>query len=110
MTSRLMSRVERLEARAKAKAPSALCSGFLTPLPQDYTGERHVAEVKREPIRSLKPQPTGSPHFFWCQFEERPGLTRMTRSTLRSDGDAPARSNEKRVESMKPRFESRMFL
>jgi hypothetical protein len=65
MTSRLISRVERLEARAKAKAPSALCSGFLTPLPQDYTGERHVVTVTREP--------TGSPGCFWCQYEERPG-------------------------------------
>jgi hypothetical protein len=73
MTSGLISRIERLEGLAKAKEPRTICYGWTTPLPKDYTGERHVAEVKREPIRSLKPQPLGSPHFFWCQFEERPG-------------------------------------
>jgi hypothetical protein len=65
MKSSLISRVERLEALMKAKEPGNLCYGWLTHLPEDFTGERHVVTVKREP--------TGSPHVLWCEFEERPG-------------------------------------
>ena len=42
------------------------CTGYLTPLPEDYTGERHIVMVKREPVE-------GSPGHEWCEFEERPG-------------------------------------
>jgi hypothetical protein len=65
MKSSLISRVERLEALMKAKEPGKLCYGWLTHLPEDFTGERHVVTVKREP--------TGSTHVLWCEFEERPG-------------------------------------
>ena len=59
------SRMKRLEARTKASKPLSLLCGWLTPLPEDFTGERHTVIVKREP--------TGSPHAEWCHFEERPG-------------------------------------
>jgi hypothetical protein len=39
--------------------------GWLTPLPDDFVGERHVVIVKREPTRSENVD--------WCEFEERPG-------------------------------------
>jgi hypothetical protein len=66
MMSRLTSRVERLEGRAKAKQQNTIyLYGWMTPLPKEFTGERHVVETHR--------QPTSSRHFFWCQFEERPG-------------------------------------
>jgi hypothetical protein len=64
MKSRLLSRVERLEARMPANTPGKFRAGCLTPLPEDYTGERHIA-VTREP--------TGSPGEEWFEFEERPG-------------------------------------
>jgi hypothetical protein len=59
------SRMKRLEARTKASEPLMLRTGFLTQLPEDFTGERHVVVLKREPA--------GSPHQEWCDFEERPG-------------------------------------
>jgi hypothetical protein len=40
--------------------------GWLTPLPEGYTGERHVVIIERKP--------TDSPNIQWCEFEERPGL------------------------------------
>ena len=60
------SRIERLEARTKASEPFMLRTGYLTHLPEDFTGERHVVVVKREPI-------AGSKYREWCEFEERPG-------------------------------------
>ena len=65
MKSSLKSRVERLEAVLLAKEPDTVCYGWLTHLPEDFTGERHVVTVKRKP--------TSSPHALWCEFEERPG-------------------------------------
>ena len=65
MKASLISRVERLEARIKASEPGKLCYGWLTHLPEDFIGERHIVTVKREP--------TGSPRVEWCHFEERPG-------------------------------------
>jgi kumamolisin len=50
---------------SEGKRARTICYGRVTPLQKDYTGERHVVTVRREPTRS--------PHFFWCQFEERPG-------------------------------------
>ncbi len=65
MRSKLLARLERLEARAEPDAPLTFRYGWLTRLPADYTGERHVVIVKREPANS--------PHAEWCEFEERPG-------------------------------------
>ena len=65
MKSSLISRLERLEARPEARSPLRLCYGWVTYLPEDYTGERHTIIVKREP--------TSSPYVEWCHFEERPG-------------------------------------
>jgi hypothetical protein len=65
MRSKLLARLERLEARAEPAAPLTFRYGWLTPLPADFTGERHVVIVKREP--------TTSPNIEWCAFEERPG-------------------------------------
>jgi hypothetical protein len=65
MRSKLLARLERLEARAESAAPLTFRYGWLTPLPADFTGERHVVIVKCEP--------TNSPNIEWCEFEERPG-------------------------------------
>ena len=65
MRSKLLARLERLEARAESDATLTLRYGWLTPLPADFTGERHVVITKREP--------TNSPNAEWCEFEERPG-------------------------------------
>ena len=66
MKSSLRFRVERLEARMPAKKLGMLRTGYLTHLPEDFTGERHVVIVKQEPVE-------GSPGHQWCEFEERPG-------------------------------------
>jgi hypothetical protein len=65
MKSSLISRLERLEARTEACQPLRFCYGWVTYLPEDFTGERHSVIVKREP--------TASPYVEWCHFEERPG-------------------------------------
>jgi hypothetical protein len=65
MRPKLLARLERLEARAEPAAPVIFRYGWLTPLPADFTGERHVVIVKREP--------TNSPNVEWCEFEERRG-------------------------------------
>ena len=64
MKSSFRSRVKRLEARTKASEPPKLCTGYLTRLPEDFTGERHVVVVQRD---------STSPYEEWCEFEERPG-------------------------------------
>jgi hypothetical protein len=90
MTSSLISRVERLEGRAKAKEPRTFCYGWVTPLPKDYTGERHVVTVQREPTRhtlSCANSKNGPDLHLLAQT-----MTRPTWSTLRSDGDAPTSS------------------
>ena len=65
MRSRLLARLERLEARVEPAAPLMLRYGWLKPLPADFTGQRHVVMIKS--------QPTTSPHIEWCEFEERAG-------------------------------------
>jgi hypothetical protein len=65
MRSKLLARLKRLEERAEPAAPLIFRYGWLTPLPADFTGERHVV--------MLKSQPTKSPNIEWCEFEERPG-------------------------------------
>ena len=39
--------------------------GWLATLPADYVGERHIL--------TLNCEPTASPRFEWCEWEERPG-------------------------------------
>jgi hypothetical protein len=65
MRSKLLARLERLEARVEPAAPLMFRYGWLRPLPADFTGERHVVIVKREP--------TKSPNIEWCEFQQRPG-------------------------------------
>ena len=78
MRSKLLARLERLEARAGPAAPAIFRYGWLTPLPADFIGERHVVIVKREP--------TNSPNVEWCEFEgsEEPQLPRAAMTALRS--------------------------
>ena len=65
MRARLLARVQKLEAQPAAGQTSLFCYGWLSPLPKDYVGERHVVIVNREE--------TISPSFEWCEFEERAG-------------------------------------
>ena len=62
----LLFRLERLEARTQAREPSIFRYGWVTPLPEDFTGERHTVIVMREATESSNTE--------WCHFEERPGL------------------------------------
>jgi hypothetical protein len=64
MRSTWIRRLARLEANAHP-VPTLVQWGWITALPKDYVGERHVVIVKRER--------TSSDRFEWCQFEERPG-------------------------------------
>ena len=64
LNSRL-DRLERVEAQAAAIRSLQIRLGPIKKLPCDYTGERHIAIVKRLPPRS----PIGE----WVEFEERPG-------------------------------------
>jgi hypothetical protein len=64
MRRAVLARLERLEARPEVK-PLLLRCGSLHRLPDDYTGERHIVTVRREP--------RSSPNVEWGQFEERPG-------------------------------------
>jgi hypothetical protein len=64
MKSSIRVRVKRLEARTKARTIPPFRSGYLTRLPEEYTGERHVIIVRSEP---------DGLHGEWCEFEERPG-------------------------------------
>ncbi len=65
MKMTLLARVERLEALPDTGKPVFFRYGWLHALPNDFTGERHVAIVSREPTRT--------PNVEWCVFEERPG-------------------------------------
>ena len=65
MRSRLLSRLENLESRSAIAGPRLFRYGWLKRLPDDFAGERHVVITKREP--------TASPNFEWCEFEERAG-------------------------------------
>jgi hypothetical protein len=66
MKRALVARVERLEAVPGIGRPLLFRYGWLHALPDDFTGDRHVAIVTREPTRS--------PNVEWCVFEERPGI------------------------------------
>lgn len=64
--SALQQRLSLLEAKlAPMTNPVMYHYGWLSPLPKDFVGERHVVTVKESP--------TSLPHFKWCEFEERPG-------------------------------------
>ena len=66
MKRNILSRIEHLEIRSWEAKPQLLRCGWLSnTLPADYTGDRHLAIIQR--------QPTGSPHVEWCLFEERAG-------------------------------------
>lgn len=65
MRSQLAQRITRLEASRTIGPIPVFRSGWLTPLPADFEGERHVALVSRQPGRN--------PLVEWCEFEERPG-------------------------------------
>ena len=65
MRYRLLSRTAKLEARPEYAIPSYFRYGFVSPLPAEYTGERHIEIVSR--------QPTDRPFVELCEFEERPG-------------------------------------
>ena len=65
MTTSLRIRIARLEARPQAARTEVLLYGWIDPLPDDHTGERHLVIVKREPTRS--------PNIEWCEFQERSG-------------------------------------
>lgn len=65
MRNKLQARLARLEAHSSVRMAPLFRYGWLKPLPDDYSGERHVVTVRREP--------TASPNIEWCEFEERPG-------------------------------------
>ena len=65
MKAALLARLEKLEITMPVGAPPIFRYGWLSQLPKDFKGERHVV--------SIKTTPTNSPNFEWCEFEERPG-------------------------------------
>jgi hypothetical protein len=65
MNTRLLTRLDRLEAALAVKQVGMISYGWLNTLPANYVGERHIVIVSREP--------TISPRLEWCEWEERPG-------------------------------------
>ena len=66
MRMNLLSRLKKLDARFAPNRPMPTFRyGWLTTLPEDFTGERHVAVVTKPPANSVPGEP-------W-QFEERQG-------------------------------------
>ena len=65
MTTKLKSRLERLEAQTRQARRSIIKVGRLKRLPDDYVGQRHVVDVDREAPRA--------PNEETFEFEERPG-------------------------------------
>ena len=66
MRAALLARLEKLEMTMPVGAPPIFRYGWLSQLPKDFKGERHVVSIKTTPMNS--------PNFEWCEFEERPGL------------------------------------
>lgn len=64
MKRTLVARLKRLESRRRENTPLRIRIGVLKMLPEDYSGEKHVAVVN--------PRPTAG-DMQWCEFEERPG-------------------------------------
>src|ERR1700686_4760860 len=65
MKTTLLRRLQKLEARTETETLPFVRYGWVKMLPQEFSGERHVVIVKREP--------TGSARAQWCEFEERAG-------------------------------------
>jgi hypothetical protein len=65
MKAALLARLAKLENRPEMNEPAVMRYGWLKPLPAGFTGERHVAIIKREA--------TDRPNIEWCEFEERVG-------------------------------------
>ena len=65
MKRSLLKRLETLETLLSVKQVGMISYGWLNTLPADYVGERHIELVSREP--------TISPRFEWCEWEERSG-------------------------------------
>jgi hypothetical protein len=65
MKTKLLSRLERLEAKAQDAREATIQIGVLKRLPDDFRGERHVIVAKR--------YPSSTPNWERCVFEERPG-------------------------------------
>ena len=65
MRTKLLSRLERLEAVSQDARQSVMQVGSLKKLPYDFVGECHVVVVNRKS--------TGMPNYESCEFEERPG-------------------------------------
>jgi hypothetical protein len=70
MRTRIVTRLERLEAKPRLNQPTVIRYGWITRLPKDFIGERHGAEFNITPCGNPRP---GYPRFEWCQFEERAG-------------------------------------
>jgi hypothetical protein len=64
MRPALLSRLQRLEVKTEMNTPVMFQYGWLRRLPSDFTGEKHVVIVKREPSRRSNVE--------WCEFKERP--------------------------------------
>ena len=60
-----LDRLEKLEAITIQITGPSFRYGYLTPLPEDYVGERHIVRVDEAPAEGVDPS--------WCRFEERPG-------------------------------------
>src|SRR5713226_10327606 len=65
MKAVLLARLAKLENRPEISEPAVMRYGWVKPLPAGFTGERHVAIIKREP--------TDRPNIEWCEFEARVG-------------------------------------
>ena len=65
MKQNFLSRLEKLEAITSPARGPIFRHGYLTPLPEDYVGERHIVRVDEAPAEGTDPT--------WCRFEERPG-------------------------------------
>jgi len=64
MKRSLLKRLDALEAILPVKSVGVISYGWLNTL-RNHEGERHIVFVSREP--------TISPRFEWCEWEERPG-------------------------------------
>ena len=65
MRTTLLHRLEKLETRTESEELPFVRYGWVKMLPQEFSGERHVVILKREP--------TGSARAQWCEFAERTG-------------------------------------
>jgi hypothetical protein len=65
MRRTLLARLERLEVALAPNLVPLIRYGWLLTLRADYVGERHIVTLRQERTRS--------PHFEWCEWEERPG-------------------------------------